>query len=855
MSPEYAMDSLVHAELISIAIMVGISLISAGISYYQAQRQLKDSQPASPTGDDIKFPVVTASAPIPVLFGTRRLAGPNVIWYGDTNVIQRSDGGRDDEGRGIFRFNGNACMVFCMGPIDSVERIIVGDISADQTSHNLLGGPVTFTIDKGSLFGGARQDHPGEGGLIGDVTLYPGREDQDTDVYLDRSIRGAGDTDIVPAHRGVFSVVLGSYLAVADATQVFYHGTTPVIKPWAVEAKRITIRGFGDAQWYVGKSGINGRMNPAHIIHELITDEQWGLGLDLSDVDDAAFTAAADTFFSESLAFSFLWNRDTSVFDFMREVERHADCLTYVNPFTGKWTIVAIRDNYDVEEIPTLGPSEVIEVSSFGRPSEEELSTMVSITYRDLELNRDEIAIAHDTAGVMDRGEINHSANFPGVTDAATANKIAQRELDQASTPRATVELLMHDDAASDLLPGDVFNLAWPEYGITRITLRVINLNWGSPTSGASSVQCIEDAFSFGRTVYADPVPTRWVDPVPAPADAPDFVIFEIPLLLRAINEGVNPVGPLIPWQTLYNSENGRACLGITQPSAGHSSYEMWVDTVGQDPAPVERVTSFCDKIATAVAIGPDEVSFGISGDAVIDDLLFDAVTGEIMRVIGFTSSTVLVQRGLFDTTPAPFISIGQALYIIGSYTEQAGGAMPIFARRFGVDAARSTSVGTPREIELRALTATGRGQLEYDDATGNTVDLLYRNKRPYPPGKVQVVQLTGKVDVSWEHRNRILAPFPLQTDEGMILPEGNIRYLLDIYEESPTPRLLRQEAIDDFTVKTYAYTDGMEDFDRAGEGAAGKLRFEIRSQRNDGVKTPDIMDLSYYAQIRNISR
>jgi hypothetical protein len=857
MSPEYAMDQIYRAELITIAIMVGINLAIAGISYYRAQRDLKNSQPPSPTGDDIQFPVVTASAPIPVLFGTRRISAPNVVWYGDTLVFQRN---QYDVRDGIFRFGGNLALCFCLGPVDSIQRILIGENTADDTPRDLTAGPVSFNISKEQLFGGFSS----EGGVSGRVTLYPGRLDQVVDPYLNYMVRGDSGSDIMPAHRGVLSVVLGELVTEFPTSirAVFYHGTSPVIKPWAVEARRVLVRGYGDAQWYPAKAAVDGRMNPAHIIRELITDEQWGLGLDAADVDGDAFTAAADAFFAEDLAFSFLWNRDTSVFDFMREVERHADCLTYVDPFTGKWIIKAIRDDYDVEEIPTVGPSEVIEVSRFGRPSEDELSTMVSITYRDLALDRDEIAIAHDTAGVMDRGEISYTASFPGVTDAATANKIAQRELDQASTPRATVELVMHDHAAANLLPGHVFNLSWPEYGITRITLRVINVNWGSPTSGASVVQCVEDAFSYGRTVYADPTPTRWVDPTPAPADSTDFTIFEMPLLLRAIEEGVNPEGPLTPWQTLYNSENGRACMGIPQPSTGHLSFEMWVDTSGQDPAPVERMTQWADKIEADEAIGPDDVSLDIVGTVAVNDLLMHDDTGEIMRVTAFASgsSTMTVQRGLFDTTPA-YITSGQDFYIIGSYIEQAGGAMPIFARRFGVDAARSTSIGTPREIELRALTTTGRGQLEYDDATGRTVDLLYRVKRPYPPGKVAVTQFVGAlptddyVRVTWEHRNRLTRPFPQQTDDDLFIPEIHVRYLLDIYEEAPTPRLLRQEMLSNVAVKTFDYTYTMEDADRGGAGAADVLRFELWAERDNGVKPPDISDLSYYAQVRRIDR
>jgi len=32
---------------------------------------------------EVEMPIVTASDPIPVLFGTKHIKAPNVVWYGD----------------------------------------------------------------------------------------------------------------------------------------------------------------------------------------------------------------------------------------------------------------------------------------------------------------------------------------------------------------------------------------------------------------------------------------------------------------------------------------------------------------------------------------------------------------------------------------------------------------------------------------------------------------------------------------------------------------------------------------------------------------------------------------------------
>ena len=46
--------------------------------------------------DDKAVPLASHNAPIPVLFGTRIISGPNVVWYGDVQVrpIKKKGGGK-----------------------------------------------------------------------------------------------------------------------------------------------------------------------------------------------------------------------------------------------------------------------------------------------------------------------------------------------------------------------------------------------------------------------------------------------------------------------------------------------------------------------------------------------------------------------------------------------------------------------------------------------------------------------------------------------------------------------------------------------------------------------------------------
>jgi hypothetical protein len=56
--------------------------------------KVQDAQPGQIGEKDI--PMASQNAPIPVLFGTRVLSQPNVVWYGDVQVqpIRKSSGGK-----------------------------------------------------------------------------------------------------------------------------------------------------------------------------------------------------------------------------------------------------------------------------------------------------------------------------------------------------------------------------------------------------------------------------------------------------------------------------------------------------------------------------------------------------------------------------------------------------------------------------------------------------------------------------------------------------------------------------------------------------------------------------------------
>lgn len=68
-----------------------VFIVALVVAYSMAPKP--QSQPPAGLGD-INAPTAEEGREIPVLFGTRELAGPNVVWYGDlrTEAIRKSGG-------------------------------------------------------------------------------------------------------------------------------------------------------------------------------------------------------------------------------------------------------------------------------------------------------------------------------------------------------------------------------------------------------------------------------------------------------------------------------------------------------------------------------------------------------------------------------------------------------------------------------------------------------------------------------------------------------------------------------------------------------------------------------------------
>ena len=179
-------------------------------------------------------------------------------------------GGKDQEYTIGYRYYAGVHMVLCHGPVDVVNRIIVGEKLAWEGTSNGEDGE-TLRINPPNLFGG----NNAEARIAGELAIHLGKDWQDPDEYMNHYVIH----EMCSAFRGVVSVVLRDFMICS---------MTPYPKPWRFRVARIP------APFGASDNATDGyAANPAMIIADCLANRDWGLGLDPGELDQASFQDAA----------------------------------------------------------------------------------------------------------------------------------------------------------------------------------------------------------------------------------------------------------------------------------------------------------------------------------------------------------------------------------------------------------------------------------------------------------------------------------------------------------------------------------------------------------------------------------
>ena len=135
---------------------------------------------------------------------------------------------------------------------------------------------------------------------------------------------------------------------------------------------------------------------------------------------------------------SLAWDSQTPIEDVIKEICRTIDATCFRDFKTGMWTLKLMRGGYDVDALPVLDVSNILELENYSQAGLDGTANEVKVNYTDRKQNyRGMPAQAQDLANMRTQGEvISTTLTFRGITNAALADRVANRELlAQSSAP------------------------------------------------------------------------------------------------------------------------------------------------------------------------------------------------------------------------------------------------------------------------------------------------------------------------------------------------------------------------------------------------------------------------------------
>jgi hypothetical protein len=738
--------------------------------------QLEDAKPAGL--GDFNVPTATEGRVVPIIWGRVKMAGPNVVWYGDlqadpiTEKVKTGLFSSDTVTTG-FRYSIGLQMALCRGPVNLLVNIRNDgsfcwgeDAPSADTPVVPIDAGAPYSINEPSFFGG--EESGGGGGLVGGGRIFPGTETQAASAYLTTF------QTPTPAYRGTCFVTW-------ERGEI---GLSPSLRPFEFELDRFP-DGLDLATLQPGDEIIDLGANPMNVVFEVLTNDEWGLRRSSSEVDLVNFRAVAATMKAEGQGFAWLWDRSMDVLEVVKMIEQQVDGVLTQDPVTGLYTFKLIRFDYTPGTLPLLDESNVKSVKSFQRPAWAETQNQVVVEFTDRRKNyTTSFALAQDMGNQDIVKTVNASKiRSPGVKNPTLANAIAWREIRTLSTPVPTMKLVT-DRSQYALVPGDVREFTWDRFGITRLPVRITRVDRGQILNNEITLDVAQDVFAFNAGSFSDPIDTGWT-PVSSEAQ---------PSLRERLWE--------VPFQLSLNNERH---LGILCSRDGglHISFDVFSDR----PSPGGGATAFegteLDFTPTALITaaisrdkgdvtpfvqdieidGINDVTIGeltTAGSAtvnanaptnvfLIDEELF--FFESVLDLGGGLVRLVDCHAGLFDTVPADHIDNSVVWFIgFGVGLLQRQGALPT----------------PPGPIDVKILPTTIRNTLDIGAAATLSTTVGNRIDHPIPPGDPMIngnrfhdldgwTRAVGTLDFTWNTRNRVNQDFDTKQDDADLTQPGNV--------------------------------------------------------------------------------
>lgn len=814
---------------------------------------------------EARIPQVDPQRKQPVIWGRVRLTSPHLMDVTEyetveiTREIDTSIFSSTDVTVGNRYFVGMQ-LGFCKGIAD-IKKLyyddkVLWDRDTDPFTDEGDDG-LFFDIDDRNFLGGRENG----GGIRGRFRWYPGSPTQNRSVYLQAHQSPS------PAYRWT------SYL-VLELVEV---GETPNLDAFSIEAERYP-NPLGLSPNRVTGDAALSELNPMSLVAELLTDKDFGFGLNpIVDVDTASFVTAAATLNTEGNGISLKWTNNQSIERLIETVSKQVDGLMRFDPKQGAWQYKLVRDNFVLGDLKTFNKDNIVALESFGRANWDETFNEVQVSYNQRDLTeRPTPASAYDGSNWRRQGSRhrNLSLTFPGVYTKELARNLASRELRGQAFTLASASFTANR-FAWDLLPGDPFILEWEDnLGITQLVMRVISMGFGDLQQTEIQISAVEDIFKLADNIFTAPADTAFTSPIQAAAQITVDDVFDQPYLV-ALSDTTSVSTPGTAHKPMYvaqrpNGNSTRLTLFAREGAADFTAEQegSFVPSGVLNAALTENAGGDTDVIATLVIDNVSSVSTLdttvltttqikntlnhlaiivssvdhplIAGSAVYEP---EIVAYESLTIAGTTITLNNVHRGLMDTLPVA-ANAGDRIWLISG--EDIGGPVTTI-----------TEYAAGGTVDVRAdnHTTTGVGPVSATE----TQTFRNRVNRPYPAGDftiegvrypVATLPAAETVNFAWVHRDRTDGLLKLQQDASDAAEEASTEYVLELYNDTANSLVwtVRASGGDD-TFTTNTASGVTYDWPEADQIAAGgpfaAVRAELKVENTTpGTNTDNIVDV-----------
>lgn len=506
-------------------------------------------------------------------------------------------------------------------------------------------------------------------------------------------------------------------------------------------------------------TGVDFDSNPAHIIHDCLTNTDWGMGATNAMIDMDSFESAAQVLYDEQFGLSLQWTKQSSIESFISEIIDHIEATIFINPRNGLITIKLIRGDYDIDDLDIYTPDNS-EVTRFGRKLWGETINEIIVSFTNPDNEESETLVAQDLANITIQGGIvSDSRNYYGVRVRSLAARLAQRDLRTAAIPLATCDIEINREAW-DLLPGDVLVLNSPEDGILSMVMRVGTVDYGKPGDPTVKASLMEDVFALAAGDYTVP-PGPEDDEDEEPAPAANTYVFTLPYFFVVnLVEIVGEIDYPESFAGILASQSGEDSVEfeLLESSENVGTLSVAVRATLTDAIVAEVFTDILSFSNRSNGPGPVVGGFMLIGEG-------DEDTIELCEITDFGVGGYTLRRGVLDTTPKDWPAGTPVWFVNENQT-------------FTDDTVRAAA----EIVDYQVLMRTSLGLLDESLAPTVSETLTERLYLPSRPADVKVNGVgfgisdaidVNPIPVTWANRNRVTeSAVVLSWDDPSVTPE-----------------------------------------------------------------------------------